>query len=342
MKKIRYPVDEDKLHKKRLGKNTLKEVIVKGAYCTERYAGQFYHYTTPEGLMGILKTRTLYFTDSQFLNDRNERININEELSEFWNKCSQNYDKQFVSLIRKIRNDSYEDYAYSYMESDRNWYSGEKCSRYFIFSTSFDKDSISMWKYYAKANTYDGYCIGLASYALVDEWIDRETGVAVESGAVLYSSADKQDAIRKAVDDLYLVWCSYKISDELNEKICNDFKSWISIASLFFKNSCFESEQEYRFVAIVPKDSLNDLYFEYDNVKYKMYDFRTVNGVLTPFIRMPFNSYNVDDCWALYSIGICPCLNADLKILGLNNYIESLDYKMAWLDIYTSQIPLRY
>ena len=26
-----------------------------------------FHYTSPEGLMGILKTRTFHFTDSQFL-----------------------------------------------------------------------------------------------------------------------------------------------------------------------------------------------------------------------------------------------------------------------------------
>ena len=33
-----------------------------------------YHYTSPEGLMGILKTRTFFFTDSQFLNDFREKL----------------------------------------------------------------------------------------------------------------------------------------------------------------------------------------------------------------------------------------------------------------------------
>ena len=28
-----------------------------------------YHYTSPEGLMGILKNREIFFTDAEFLND---------------------------------------------------------------------------------------------------------------------------------------------------------------------------------------------------------------------------------------------------------------------------------
>ena len=63
LKKVRYPVDEELLHKKQLGKNTLRNIIIRGIDCTTGYAGEFYHYTSPEGLMGILKTRTLYFTD---------------------------------------------------------------------------------------------------------------------------------------------------------------------------------------------------------------------------------------------------------------------------------------
>lgn len=340
--KIRYPIGEELLHKKRLGKNTLHDIIVRGVDCTDSYAGIFYHYTSPEGLMGILKTRTLFFTDCQFLNDRNERININKELSKFWIQNSQYYDKQFVSLINNINVALYEDYEYSYMESDRVFSKGNVCSRYFVLSASFNKDSLNMWKYYAKNNTYDGYCIGLATYALSDEWIDRVTGIAIESGKVLYYSEEKQEAILKTVDKLYETWCSYKISNEFNKKIQNDFKSWVSVASLFFKDSCFAGEEEYRFVAIAPKDSLNDLFYEYDEKEYKMYDFRIVNGSLTPFIKMPFNYWNVNDCWVINSIGISPCLNADIKEIGLKAFLNSLEYKFPQCTIYRSDIPLRY
>lgn len=342
LKKVQYPISDELLHKKRLGKNTLRNIIIRGIDCTTGYSGEFYHYTSPEGLMGILKTRTLYFTDCQFLNDRNERVNINNELSRFWSNNAKYYDKQFVSLIKDIRVTMYEDYEYAYMESDRVYSKGTFCSRYFVLSASFDRDSLNMWKYYAKNSTYDGYCIGLATYALVDEWIDRETGVAIESGAVLYYSEDKQEAILKAVNKLYENWCIYKVSEAFNKKIQDDFTSWASIASLFFKDDCFAGEQEYRFIAIAPKDSLNELFYEYNGEKHKMYDFRLVNGCPTPFIRMPFNFWNVNDCWAINSIGVSPCLNADIKELGLKTYLDSLDYKMANCKIRRSNIPLRY
>lgn len=340
--KIRYPISEEQLHKKKLGKNTLHDIIVNGADCTTSYCKAFYHYTSPNGLYGILKTRTLFFTDCQFLNDRNERLNINSELCDFWRNNSRYYDKQFVSLLKGTQVTLYEDCEYSYMESDRPYSKENACSRYFVLSASESPDSLSMWKYYAKNNSYDGYCVGLATYALDDEWIDRETGVAIESGMVLYHSEEKQKAITEAVNKLYEKWCIYKISDEYNKKIQADFKSWVSIASLFFKDSCFADEREHRFVAIAPKDSLNDLYYEYNGEKYKMYDFRIVNGCLTPFIKMPFNFWNVDDCWAINSIGISPCLNADMKKLGLKAFMDSLDYKLESCRIYESNIPLRY
>ncbi len=41
-----------------------------------------------------------------------------------------------------------------------------------------------------------------------------------------------------------------------------------------------------RFVAIVPKSILKDIYYErVDGTRVKMYDFRSVNGVITPYIK---------------------------------------------------------
>ena len=150
--------------------------------------GKKYHYTSPEGLRGIMETRTFFFTDSQFLNDFREKININDELELFWKSCKKIYDKCFYNLLHKIRVDEYEDSGFSYILN----HTETKC-RYFVFSLSMDGDSLSMWKYYAKNNSYDGYCIGLFSYALVDEWIDTVSGVSVIASQVEYHSEDKHD-----------------------------------------------------------------------------------------------------------------------------------------------------
>ena len=65
-----------------------------------------------------------------------------------------------------------------------------------------------------------------------------------------------------------------------------------------------------------------------------MYDFRMVNGVLTPFIKMPFNDWNVDECWAFDSLKIGPSANSDQKKAGLEQFIKSLDYKLHECKIY--------
>lgn len=117
-----------------------------------------------------------------------KKLNINVELGLFWRNHQKNYDKDFLSLIKDVYVDTYEDSSFSYMDGNNN----STIYRYFILSTSHDRDSLSMWKYYAKNNTYNGYCLGLATWALGDEWIDRETGVAIIDGDVIYSSNEKQ------------------------------------------------------------------------------------------------------------------------------------------------------
>ena len=57
----------------------------------------------------------------------------------------------------------------------------------------------------------------------------------------------------------------------------------------FFKDECFKDEDEYRYVAIVPIDKLKDLSYEYKSINYKMYDFRLVNGVFVPYLKIPFS-----------------------------------------------------
>lgn len=340
--KKKYRINESLLHKKNLGKHTLTDVIVQGRYSTTSYAGVFYHYTSPVGLKNILQTRTLYFSDCEYLNDYRERISINHDLDVYWRNHRAEYDKAFLSLIEKLRVGNYEDSCFSHMERSRFADEIECPSRYFILSASFNPDSLSMWKYYAKDGGYDGYCLGLATYALVDEWIDRETGVAIEEGAVVYDPLIKQDVIRDAVEKLYEQWCQYKVSDKLDSKIGNDFMSWISITSLFFKDVAFESEQEYRFVAIVPVSKLNSLSYTYNDSENKMYDFRILNGVFIPFIKMPFNYWNVDECWVVRNIRISPSSNYEQKKNGLMRFICSLEYEIPELQIFHSEIPLRH
>ncbi len=337
---------DDRLLRSGVGINEKHEKIVNNRLMLKSFLPSFnyddtnglkYHYTSPQGLKGILSTRTLFFTDSQFLNDFREKININSELELFWHNYNKRYDVGFLNLLKRIRVTNYEDSGFSYI--DRN--TDELC-RYFVLSLSTNGDSLSMWKYYTKTNDYDGYCLELFNMALSDEWIDRITGVAVIASQIKYYSDEKQQILLDIIDRLYRIWKSYQFSEMLDKKIIQEFTSWISIEALFFKDECFEDERETRYVAIVPRNELYHLYYEYNGVKYKMYDFRIVNGAFIPFIKMPFNDWNLEECWAIRSIRIGPSSNARQKEAGLKQFIMSLDYKMADFKLLQSDIPVRY
>lgn len=323
-------------HEKKIRERLLQKRFL--SYYSNDNIGPRYHYTSPQGLIGILKTRTFFFTDSQFLNDFRERININDELEEYWRWNNRKYDKRFVKLLKEINVTRYEDDGFSYLDGDRN----EIC-RYFVLSLSQDGDCLSMWKYYSKAENYNGYSLGIFSMALVDEWIDRTTGVAIVSSPIIYHSEEKQGIIKQTIDELYTIWQSYELSEELDQKIRKEYYSWLSCLALFFKDKCFEDERETRYVAVVPNDRLKDLFYEYNGQKYKMYDFRIVNGVLVPYIKMPFNGWNGEECWAINSIRVGPSGNAEQKIAGLKQFVQSLDYTFGEeCKILSSNVPVRY
>ncbi len=112
-------------------------------------------------------------------------------------------------------------------------------------------------------------------------------------------------------------------------------------ASLFFKNSCFNTEEEMRFVAEIRKNRLNDINYKITNEgKKKMYDFRISNGVFIPFIRMPLFGWSVEESWISTEIRVGPCLNFNSKKRGVLQFIESLDYTFNKIEIFCSAIPL--
>lgn len=336
--KNKYRINIDLLHKKHLKNNILEKRILDWQLTSTAYAGVFYHYTSAEGLLGILKSRSLFFTDCQYLNDSSEKLSINDDLKRFWKENSNKYDKDFLKLVKNLKVNKYEDPGFSYMGN----YGISEPVRYFVLSTSFSPDSLSMWKYYAKDYTYNGYCLGLATYALVDEWIEGVDDIRIIDGSVLYFDEEKQNIIHSAVEKLYELWCTYSLSDSLNQKITDEFKSWISVSSLFFKNECFCDEREYRFIAIAPSQKLNNLSYKKENEESKIYKFRIVNGVFTPYLDIPFDVWNSQECYAITSIGIAPSLNSEQKKMGLEQLTNSLSYSFSDCKIYQSNIPLRY
>ena len=82
-----------------------------------------------------------------------------------------------------------------------------------------------------------------------------------------------------------------------------------------------------RFVAIVPKSILKDIYYErVDGTRVKMYDFRSVNGVITPYIKMPLFGWNTEENWITSQIVVGPVSYTHLLCLSV--------CKEKWIRLY--------
>ena len=136
-----------------------------------------YHYTTNIGLFGILKSRNLHLSNIDYMNDPNEMKYLNRYLQSYKER---NYiPKDAVKNILK--------------EVDRI-----KCYYdVFVFSTSSDKDSHTLWKSYSRHENY-GYNIGLNIEKLrkilkKNEIIEANSNniMFVEDGEVIYSESKK-------------------------------------------------------------------------------------------------------------------------------------------------------
>lgn len=137
--------NDDRLLSEGKGMNENHEIKFRERVLSKIFLDRFYvdntcskRVTIPtlEGLMGIFKTRTFILSDSQFLNDFREKININDELKLFWKENQKNYDIKFVNLIKNIRVTQYEDNSFSYIDNHN-----ETMCRYFVLSLSMNEDS---------------------------------------------------------------------------------------------------------------------------------------------------------------------------------------------------------
>lgn len=297
-----------------------------------------YHYTSPDGLMLILKSHSLRFTDCQFLNDKSEYTNIREPLIKACNKIKdQLIDKSLIFYLDELINKKY-NYETIIKLNDRKLGDFKPITmRYYLFSCSRDCDSLNMWNYYVKRGSYQGYNIGFSVTDLLKGFSKvKDNNVCIFYGPVIYKKRIKIDILKnliKETDDALLVNSEsqidvFKKEIKANEIIAN-MLSEIENYRLFFKDSFFSNEHEYRFAIRLPID-----YKPHDDNLEINYYLR--NGILTPFCDLKFNDSEV-----VKDINISPMLDYDLAKEGIEQYLGSHDYSNK-IGIHVSRIPVRF
>jgi len=246
---------------------------------------RIYHYTSPQGLNGILSNSTIRFTDCQFLNDKSEYTHIKKPLTKAFEEIKRDLHNDFESSILDLLKEDFGTDDIKIIEKDSSIKLRVTPKRYFVFCASTVQDSLGLWNYYVKGGNYQGYNIGFSISQLLDCFSTNENPeVDVFYGKVIYKERDQvnllkdllikadqelEDKLRHAVNEE-----DYDISDqEMKGEVFNYLENY----RLFFKDEAFSNEKEYRFILKLPLE-----YSPNTNDPISI-GFNEKNGVFTPF-----------------------------------------------------------
>lgn len=323
--------------------------LYKKHYCNETHTKFFnlWHYTSADGLMGIIRNEPkehgqlhFWFTRSDCLNDTSEGNHI---LFLFRQMCAELLQQKTISqsFYDAINNAEIPDRQFvNFPIPSREDYVHESVldcvsCHAFICSFSLKEDSLDMWRYYSKGN--GGY--GLKCYSLLFnkyksyEYSDYQEDAIfslIKSYKVIYKDSEKLQILRDIIVDAF---SAYQNSDQSESEKNQASKGFIQYAlknfQFQFKHECYSSELEYRFVFYLPYNKPELLKNQMPSIKY-----RTQNGMPIPYIDLIVEngtSY-------LEEVLISPFIDNESIISTTNDYLSQCGFNCSTRK---SKLPVR-
>lgn len=204
----------------------------KNTFYPENY--YLHHYTDLDGLIGIVKNKCIYSTDSRFLNDLSEQTFSQKFILEYLE----------INYARKNRNKLTE----SLLAILSDW----KMPKTYITSFSKDSDSLSMWRGYGKEKI--AFSLGFGKY-----FLNQTTNTIAHLVNVYYNKNDQEELLKWIFDTIYNYFnINIEIfEDEENFKMfCSDIQNILVFVLPMLKHPKFHEEQEARLI-IRPMENLN-------------------------------------------------------------------------------------
>lgn len=196
----------------------------KGAY--------LYHYTNLSGLMGILKDRKIYSTDSRFLNDTSEQIYAREYIVEKIEKRIASKQYATLKLWRNL------------LIRVKEW----NLPKVFITSFSKDNDLLSMWRAYGENNS--SFSLGFGKYSLVDNTNPRGSILNV-----IYTTKEQEEFLNWTFEKIEEYYKTNQGSfNNIDNQVAEEILNYFSMLLPIIKHPKFVDEQEARLV--IPENKL--------------------------------------------------------------------------------------
>lgn len=286
-----------------------------------QYRGEIYHYTSANGLKGIIESKKLWFTNAKFLNDYSE----NNYIFTLLPKSPDTYneaiiDEIFFKDIQDVTN-SYKTGIFYQQGNNRLF-----ADHVYVASFSKSEDNLEMWNYYTKDINSIGYNIGFTSCPFQV----NSNVLKFIYGEVIYDMNTQQELVKKLVlkyDSIYRRFHEY-IKNNKKSRIYffNSFVRMLELYNIFFKHEAYKNEQEYRCAM-----------YNITNYAGLLPRSRNINGLLVPYIEIP---YQFDQ---ITSIKISPATENELLKEGVQFLLFSAtNGHQESIKVWSSNIPKRY
>lgn len=284
-------------------------------------AKKIYHYTSAEGLLGILNGEW-WATEAHYLNDPTELSLGLDGFVSYVNQSELPESKRdcIINLVCKEYSSLYQSHQNREM---------------FIISFSYQKDSPLMWSEFPG---YSGYCLGFDKQAIISSFNCGQYEL-VALGDVRYigdkfeeeSSAVYFWALNHAFDVSDAKSALNLLAEREEGKIqldCREIAADLMTSGAFIKNKSFSGEFEFRLI-FTQKWRRGDMQSGTDDVS-----FRVRGNVIIPFARI---SCDIANC--LIDVTVGPVGDYVFARRGLQRL---LDYRGIRVPVEQSSIPLRF
>ena len=295
-----------------------------------------YHYTSQDGLLGILQNKKLWMTNILYLNDSSEfeyTLNIvKKEIKIIMEEIPQKPQPALSNSINKndigyglsIKIDSDINFnKYTFFESiyqilDRFLLSSFATESY-VFSLSKKKDDLNQWRGYCPEE--GGYCIEFNNTDL-SSIINSRKNYAIkqciydikEINKIVKSIIDKTNRLIENNQDGLMM-------SKFNSEVSATLLSNIVYISSFIKHISFSDELETRIIH----------YGKCNVMKY-----RNGKSMILPYMELPITNENDD--LPISKIIIGPTPNQELSKMSVQHLVEYLKYN---IEVVSSDIPYR-
>lgn len=298
-KKIWYMLTNTHMH----DENELKE-----------YNGTLYHYTTAEGLIGILQSNKIWATSAMFMNDINE-INYGTKLV-----------KNMLYELKNTTSSSTQEYLISHLyEKYDPEQIVEKNLDTYVACFSEKKDKLSQWKGFSNQGV--GYAIGFDPKQLLFQ--NRPFPyVFISIKKVIYAEAQQQQIIKTEIKKYLNESISAGIDilrdkDSLNE-IINVLNASIYYYSRSFKHKAFSEEHEWRALTIDLHELGGSREKDIPETKYRG------NMNVIPYVELdlsPKCAKEKSEKLPISEIIVGPCIDFEINKYSINKLLKSKGWK---------------